>query len=90
MGLYSPIAKRWRNGDCRSKAWDLGLKLTGQAKKFDKPMKWKAGPIFFLVLEIADLSNSIYQTFNTCTKQLKSINDSSSPWTSYYELMADD
>ena len=81
---------RWRNNDCRSRAFAMGVGLLQYSKDFDKPFAGGFGAIFNVVFRVGFSSFSIYKTVDTCTKQYaKYIRDDPTPWTKDYNLMAE-
>ena len=90
IGLYSPVQLRWRNYDCRGRAFNMGVGLLQYSKDFDRPFKGGFGAIFGLLFRTSFSAFSIMNTVSTCKDQYNTyIKNDSTPWTDDYNLMAD-
>ena len=90
IGLYAPIQMRWRNYDCRGRAFSMGVSLLQYSKDFDKPFKGGFGGIFNVLFRASFSFFTIFKTVKTCSDQYTTyIKNDSTPWTNDYNLMAE-
>ena len=87
IGLYAPVQLRWRNYDCRGRAFSMGTGLLQYSKDFDKPFKGGFGAIFNIIFRASFSTFSIMKTISTCKDQYTTyIKNDSTPWTDDYEI----
>ena len=87
IGLYSPVQLRWRNYDCRGRAFSMGVGLLQYSKDFDQPSKGGFGAIFGFLFRASFSAFSIMNTLSTCKDQyITYIKNDSTPWTDAYDL----
>ena len=80
IGFYSPIQQRWRNWDCRSRFFDLAIKVVKFSKYWDKPYELTVGGAVGSLVELSFLSFASLVTYDTCNAQYEEISDGSNNW----------
>jgi len=86
MGGYAPLQRRWRNYDCRSAWYDLGINFIGYSHYFDKPFRPdKAVTWVAFTLKIGATALSTYGVVKSCGDQYAALTDESNPNYHWFE-----